>query len=194
MRLTRIAKREPIIKRMLDKAHEKADVGERLRKAMARADCSHTELAELTGVTLQAITGWLETGRIARKHYPTITKRLRITVDHLLTGSMLPGIPEIADDQHQVRSAAFVAESAASYERIASRFSAVALEVARLIDQCPIEHQARLVHVVRAEVDYILTSDAAKKKLPGGHKEVSNGSRSASRSHRGARKPAPTDA
>jgi transcriptional regulator with XRE-family HTH domain len=66
---------------------EKADIAERLKFAMQRERVSNTELAELCGVSLQAVTGWLQTGRVSRKHFPLLSHRLRVSVQWLMTGS-----------------------------------------------------------------------------------------------------------
>jgi hypothetical protein len=53
---------------------------------MDEARVKNTELAEITGVTIQAIGGWMKTGSIDRKHWPAICDRLGITLDWLLLG------------------------------------------------------------------------------------------------------------
>jgi len=65
---------------------EKADIANRLKSAMERERVSNSELAELCGVSIQAVTGWLQTGRVSRKHFPALAHRLRVSVPWLMTG------------------------------------------------------------------------------------------------------------
>ncbi len=71
-----------MIKRML----EKIAIAERLKSAMQRERVSNTEIAELCGVSLQAVTGWLQTGRVSHKHFPALSHRLKVSVQWLMTG------------------------------------------------------------------------------------------------------------
>lgn len=41
------------------------------------------ELAKACGVTPQAITGWIKTGKVAKKHYPTISRVLGVPLKAL---------------------------------------------------------------------------------------------------------------
>ena len=68
-------------------AEEKRRIGDRLQTAMNEAKCKNTEMAVLTGVTLQAVGGWIKTGSIDRKHWPTICERLGVTLDWLMLGN-----------------------------------------------------------------------------------------------------------
>lgn len=65
---------------------EKSDIANRLKSAMERERVSNSELAQLCGVSIQAVTGWLQTGRVSRKHFPAIAHRLRVSVPWLVTG------------------------------------------------------------------------------------------------------------
>lgn len=82
---------------------ERREIGERLRVAMEEARVKNTELAELTDVTLQAVGAWIKTGRIDRKHWPTICERLGITLDWLMLG-------------HEPKHPFGVSEPAATYQ------------------------------------------------------------------------------
>lgn len=59
---------------------------ERLRAAMKTAGISNTVLAEAAGVSVQAVTGWLKTGKIARERIPVVAATVQRSVDWLLTG------------------------------------------------------------------------------------------------------------
>ena len=65
---------------------EKTDIAARLRSAMEGAGVSNSQLADLCGVSIQAVTGWLQTGRISHKHFPALAHRLRVSVPWLMTG------------------------------------------------------------------------------------------------------------
>lgn len=68
----------------------KADVGRRLASELERLSLSQTMLAERTGVTLQAVNGWLRDGRFARKHYDTL-RAAGVDLAWVLTGIGEPG-------------------------------------------------------------------------------------------------------
>lgn len=59
----------------------------RLHAAMREAGVSNTALAEAAGVSVQAVTGWLQTGKIARERIPVVAAKVRCSVDWLLTGT-----------------------------------------------------------------------------------------------------------
>jgi hypothetical protein len=65
---------------------ERKAVGARLRIAMKETAVSNTTLAEAAGVSVQAVTGWLKTGKIARERIPVVAATVRRSVDWLLTG------------------------------------------------------------------------------------------------------------
>jgi transcriptional regulator with XRE-family HTH domain len=66
---------------------EKSAIAERLKIAMTREHVTNTEVAELCGVSLQAVTGWLQTGRVSHKHFPALSHRLKVSVQWLMTGA-----------------------------------------------------------------------------------------------------------
>ncbi|ADE14144.1 CI repressor [Nitrosococcus halophilus Nc 4] len=62
------------------------DVAKRLRQAMDETGVSNAKLATNLDMSLQAIGGWLKTGKIARDRLPGIRAALGISIDWLLTG------------------------------------------------------------------------------------------------------------
>ncbi|MGH8562740.1 MAG: hypothetical protein ACREXW_01115 [Gammaproteobacteria bacterium] len=70
-------------------AQAKAAVARRLAKAMKAAGIRNTELAERCDVTVQAVGGWLRTGRIAPRHFPDICMLVECTIEWLTTGKEL---------------------------------------------------------------------------------------------------------
>lgn len=62
-------------------------VATRLRVAMKEAGVANTTLAEAAGVSIQAVSGWLRTGKIARERIPVVAATVRCSVDWLLTGN-----------------------------------------------------------------------------------------------------------
>lgn len=95
VRLTRRPQAGRIIKPMLDKS----DIGKRFAEECRRLRLSSARIAEKTGVTIQAVYGWIATGRIARKHHATF-KGLGIDVAYLLTGERREILPpqSVSDD------------------------------------------------------------------------------------------------
>lgn len=59
-------------------------VAERLRAALLDSKVSDVQLASECGVTKQAITGWKKTGRIAKKHLPTVAALTHKPVEYFL--------------------------------------------------------------------------------------------------------------
>ena len=61
-------------------------VARRLAEAFRVSGVRKAEVAEAVGVSPQAITGWLHTGKIARERIPAITKVLGCSSQWLLDG------------------------------------------------------------------------------------------------------------
>lgn len=75
---------------MLDNEECREGFRARLRQAMEEEGVSNTQLAEAADVTLQAVGGWLKTGKVSRKRLPAIAKAVRRSADWLLTGKGHP--------------------------------------------------------------------------------------------------------
>lgn len=80
-------------------------IAQRLRQAMDAAEVTNGQLAEATGVTIQAVGDWLRTGKIGRDRLALISKKLRRSIDWLLMGEspiddVIDALP--AHDAHQV--------------------------------------------------------------------------------------------
>ena len=58
----------------------------RLKKAMREVGVSNQELAEATGVSVQAVGEWLRTGQIATNRLPSAARTVNKSIDWLLTG------------------------------------------------------------------------------------------------------------
>lgn len=61
-------------------------LGRRLAEAMKAAGVRNTDLAEQCDVTVQAVGGWVRTGRIAYRHFPEICELLGCSIEWLATG------------------------------------------------------------------------------------------------------------
>ena len=57
----------------------------RLKKAMREAEISNGALAEIAGVSIQAVGEWLRTGQIAREKLPAVARAVNKSIDWLLT-------------------------------------------------------------------------------------------------------------
>jgi transcriptional regulator with XRE-family HTH domain len=55
-----------------------------LKRALTEAKISNSEIAKACGVTVQAVNGWLKTGRVGKQHLSTIARMTRRTIDGLL--------------------------------------------------------------------------------------------------------------
>ncbi|HMY38134.1 MAG TPA: YdaS family helix-turn-helix protein, partial [Marinagarivorans sp.] len=60
-------------------------MAERLKLTL-KGGPSQTAIAHACGVTDQAVTGWLKTGRISKAHLPTISKLCGVDLNWLITG------------------------------------------------------------------------------------------------------------
>ena len=67
---------------------ERLALAKRLRTAIG--DHSKKAVAEACGVTEQALTGWLKTGRIHKKHLPTLSRLAGVDLSWLMTGVGIP--------------------------------------------------------------------------------------------------------
>ncbi len=61
-------------------------LAEKLGTAIRETDLKQTDIAIACGVTKQAVQGWLRTGRIAKKHLPTLAKVSGRSLDWWLDG------------------------------------------------------------------------------------------------------------
>jgi len=61
-------------------------IARRLREGMNDAKVTNAQLAEATGATIQAVGDWLRTGKIARDRLPSISQKIRRSIDWLLIG------------------------------------------------------------------------------------------------------------
>lgn len=62
------------------------DLAHRLRSAMNDAKLSQADLARACGVTIQAVHGWREHGRIGKQHLWTICKLTGKSLEYFLLG------------------------------------------------------------------------------------------------------------
>lgn len=62
------------------------ELANRLRSAMDDADITLTELANICGVTVQAVHDWRETGRIGKQHLMTICSVTKKPLEYFLVG------------------------------------------------------------------------------------------------------------
>jgi SOS-response transcriptional repressor LexA len=72
-----------------------------LATAMAKAGVSNAQLARACGVSVQAITGWLRDGRIAKRHLPTISALLDCPLSMLLGEARPSGLTLNQEIAHQ---------------------------------------------------------------------------------------------
>ncbi len=61
-------------------------IGERIREALTHAGMTQSRLAEIAGVTVQAVGQWLKTSRVDKRHFPTIAKATGVRMEWLLAG------------------------------------------------------------------------------------------------------------
>lgn len=66
-----------------EREEERLAMAARLREALACC-ASKTQVAEACGVTVQALTGWEKTGRVDKRHLPTIAKMSGKSLDWLM--------------------------------------------------------------------------------------------------------------
>jgi len=66
--------------------NDKVRLSKNLRAARDAAGLSNTDLADACGVTVQAVGGWLKTGKISRESLVLFAKAVGRSVDSLLTG------------------------------------------------------------------------------------------------------------
>ena len=64
---------------------------------MSRLHITNSEIAELCGVSLQAVTGWLKTGRVKHEHIETLAKRFGRSMAWMLVGDQ--GMSSLAEDE-----------------------------------------------------------------------------------------------
>lgn len=58
-------------------------LGELIKEKVGKEKGNQKRLADACGVTTQAITGWIKTGKVAKKHYSTLSKQLGIPLSTL---------------------------------------------------------------------------------------------------------------
>jgi transcriptional regulator with XRE-family HTH domain len=74
---------------MLNKYDEQLEmqmIAERLKEAISKSGIKKTDIATACGVSDQAVTGWLKTGRVHKKHVPKLAALTGVSTDWLLTG------------------------------------------------------------------------------------------------------------
>lgn len=80
------------------------ELGRRVKTAIQKAGVSQAKLAEECGVTPQAVSGWLRTGRIAKRHLTVIATLTKQDLDYFLgaNDSALTKINVPAEDADDV--------------------------------------------------------------------------------------------
>jgi transcriptional regulator with XRE-family HTH domain len=68
------------------KKYPQGDLAIRLRSAMDDAKLTQADLARACGVTIQAVHGWRENGRIGKQHLWTICKLTGKSLEYFLLG------------------------------------------------------------------------------------------------------------
>jgi hypothetical protein len=61
-----------------------AQLAATLKKAMEKEGVGNADLARACGVTVQAVTGWLKTGRLSKRHLPVISRLVKKSIPVLL--------------------------------------------------------------------------------------------------------------
>ena len=74
---------------------ERQGLAARLREALRGSGVTNAKIAERCGVTVQAVTGWLRDGKIARRHIPTIAAATSRDIAWLMSGKGEPLAPEL---------------------------------------------------------------------------------------------------
>ena len=75
-----------------------------IRQALDDSDVTDAEISRACGVTKQAVTGWRKTGRVAKKHLPTIARLTKKPVELFLLADppVPPGKGEPQDEAPMV--------------------------------------------------------------------------------------------
>ena len=132
---------------MIKKDNEQTN-NERLAKALAKVikdrGISKRVVSDTCGVTPQALTGWLKTGRIKKTHFSALSKLLDIDVNGLFNGEVVEMTIE-SDAINRLREAGYevIDRPVLSYKRDDGK-------EARFVPDFVVNHQGRALYI-----DYI---------------------------------------
>lgn len=73
------------MKRLVRENKAMLHIGKRIDAALRRAGLKNTDLAKACKVTPQAVSGWISSGRVDKRHLQVIAKICDVTVDWLLS-------------------------------------------------------------------------------------------------------------
>jgi len=74
-------------------------IARRFRQALDDSNLTYQELADIVGVTPQAVYKWTRTGKIARKHIEPVCKAINVSIEWLLADSN-----ELTKDERDILS------------------------------------------------------------------------------------------
>ena len=81
-------------------------VNARLKEARKASGLSNAELANTIGVTVQAVSKWLNKGGISQQRLPAVARVLGVSLEWLLTGADRPPATEDLTQLQQLYTAA----------------------------------------------------------------------------------------
>lgn len=88
-----------------DRDKSRLALANRLKEVIENSSYSKAALARACDVSPQALTGWLNTGRIAKESLAAIANKLKVDLDWLITGDGLPNKPKSLTVENNVLAA-----------------------------------------------------------------------------------------